>query len=277
MVPNFRAGLHAGHVVISECGSYAPPACLFRRYRERDGAAAGALQGGWPEFIGVCRPVAPYEAEPAFAVEPLGEARLRAARRLSRCLPSSAVADLADGFNFAAPAATRPSSRADGLRCSRSEIIRAALSPCPARRHATMKVSSHNWRWAWLPPIRTSSGISGSRMRTAPLMVAFGESLDAAAEADRAAARGELAVGRARFHLRQPLSARRRGWLPPPPAHSEHRQNGRPPAGRIGRHRRITSRQCGSSPVWPASDSRHSSEAPYPSTRSEAGTANRPA
>ena len=66
MVPSFRAGLHAGHVVISECGSSRRQLGLFRRYRERDGAAAGALQGGWPEFAGVCRPVASHEAEAGF-------------------------------------------------------------------------------------------------------------------------------------------------------------------------------------------------------------------
>ena len=61
----------------------------------------------------------------------------------------------------------QPSSRADGLRCRRSEIILAALSRCPPRRHATIRVSSHSSRCAWLPPIRTTAGIRGSRIRIA--------------------------------------------------------------------------------------------------------------
>ena len=59
------------------------------------------------------------------------------------------------------------SSRMDGLRSSRAEIRRAALSPWPARNWATINVSSHNSRWAWLPPIRASSEIAGSSSRTA--------------------------------------------------------------------------------------------------------------
>ena len=44
----------------------------------------------------------------------------------------------------------------------------AALSRCPARRQATISVSSHSSRCAWLPPIRTSAGIREfSRMRIA--------------------------------------------------------------------------------------------------------------
>src|SRR5437879_5621511 len=78
---------------------------------------------------------------------------------------------------------------------------RAALSPWPARRYATISVSSHNSRWAWLPPILVSSEIAGSSRRTAPSSCR--KRADAAAEVDGGAAGHQLAVGVARFELRQ--------------------------------------------------------------------------
>ncbi len=67
-----------------------------------------------------------------------------------------------------------------------------------------MKLSSHNSRWAWLPPIRTNSGIKRFEDADGAVMVAVGESLDTPTEADRGGTRGELAAGRTGFHLRQP-------------------------------------------------------------------------
>ena len=53
--PRFRAGLHAGPVVISECGIPTPNR-LFWRHDERDGAASGALQGSRPAAARLRRP-----------------------------------------------------------------------------------------------------------------------------------------------------------------------------------------------------------------------------
>ena len=64
MVPGFRAGLHAGHVVISECGSSRRQLAYFRRHRERDGAA-GTLQGGWRNLL-VSPSCCAHEAEAGF-------------------------------------------------------------------------------------------------------------------------------------------------------------------------------------------------------------------
>ena len=115
--------------------------------------------------------------KPAFAVEPLGEAR--ACGPGGRCrgvcrgapdlmcgrlqpLPPAQLRSViaASSFNSAAPAATRP--RRAPKACGRA-APRCAGRPCrrvPARIQATISVSSHNSRWAWLPPIRASLGIS---------------------------------------------------------------------------------------------------------------------
>ena len=55
MVPGFRAGLHAGPVVISECGSSRRQLAYFGDTVKCNGAAAGILQGGWPQSAGLGR------------------------------------------------------------------------------------------------------------------------------------------------------------------------------------------------------------------------------
>ena len=118
MVPSFRAGLHAGHVVISECGSSRRQLAYFgdtvnvtARCTNTGRRSAG--------LSGVFRLAAPHEAEAGLShVEALGESRLRGARPRSRYLAGERRADLGR-FQSAAPAATRP-----------RRAPRPALEPC---------------------------------------------------------------------------------------------------------------------------------------------------
>jgi hypothetical protein len=72
-VPQFRATLQAGPVVISECGDFASPNRVFRRHAQRDGKASGAWQGGRSASAGL-RPISSAGYTPA---EALGGAALR--------------------------------------------------------------------------------------------------------------------------------------------------------------------------------------------------------
>ena len=117
------------------------------------------------------------------------------ARRLKRFSHRGACA--------AQPRVTTPRRALKACDADDRKSSRFALSPCPARRQATISVSSQSSRWAWLPPIRSSSATSGSRMPTARAWSPSANALTPRQRSIAARTWRKFAVGRARLHLRQ--------------------------------------------------------------------------
>ena len=77
MVPSFRAGLHAGQVVISECGSSRRQLAYFGDTVNVTARLQEHCKEVGRNFLVSSDLLRHMKLKPAFAVEPLGEARLR--------------------------------------------------------------------------------------------------------------------------------------------------------------------------------------------------------
>ncbi len=77
MVPSFRAGLHAGHVVISECGSSRRQLAYFGDTVNVTARLQEHCKEVGRNLLVSADLLRLMKLKPAFAVEPLGEARLR--------------------------------------------------------------------------------------------------------------------------------------------------------------------------------------------------------
>ena len=77
MVPSFRAGLHAGHVVISECGSSRRQLAYFGDTVNVTARLQEHCKEVGRNLLVSADLLRDMKLKPAFAVEPLGEARLR--------------------------------------------------------------------------------------------------------------------------------------------------------------------------------------------------------
>ena len=77
MVPNFRAGLHAGPVVISECGSSRRQLAYFGDTVNVTARLQEHCKEVGRSLLVSADLLRHMKLKPAFAVEPLGEARLR--------------------------------------------------------------------------------------------------------------------------------------------------------------------------------------------------------
>jgi class 3 adenylate cyclase len=77
MVPSFRAGLHAGHVVISECGSSRRQLAYFGDTVNVTARLQEHCKEVGRNLLVSADLLRHMKLKPAFAVEPLGEARLR--------------------------------------------------------------------------------------------------------------------------------------------------------------------------------------------------------
>ena len=77
MVPSFRAGLHAGHVVISECGSSRRQLAYFGDTVNVTARLQEHCKEVGRNLLVSSDLLRHMKLKPAFAVEPLGEARLR--------------------------------------------------------------------------------------------------------------------------------------------------------------------------------------------------------
>ena len=77
MVPSFRAGLHAGHVVISECGSSRRQLAYFGDTVNVTARLQEHCKEVGRNVLVSSDLLGRMKLKPAFAVEPLGEARLR--------------------------------------------------------------------------------------------------------------------------------------------------------------------------------------------------------
>ena len=77
MVPGFRAGLHAGHVVISECGSSRRQLAYFGDTVNVTARLQEHCKEVGRNLLVSADLLRHMKLKPAFAVEPLGEARLR--------------------------------------------------------------------------------------------------------------------------------------------------------------------------------------------------------
>ena len=163
MVPSFRAGLHAGHVVISECGSSRRQLAYFGDTVNVTARLQEYCKEVGRNLLVSADLLRAHEAEAGFRRRSRwGRPACGAARRPSRCLPSSVVADLTDDFSFAAPAATRP--RRAPKACGRA-APRCAGRPCRRDRRADRRRSA-------CPPIiragrgcRRSAPVRKSRVR----------------------------------------------------------------------------------------------------------------
>jgi adenylate cyclase len=93
MVPSFRAGLHAGHVVISECGSSRRQLAYFGDTVNVTARLQEYCKEASRNLLVSSDLLRHLKLKSAFAVEPLGPARLRGRAGQSRCLPSSAISD----------------------------------------------------------------------------------------------------------------------------------------------------------------------------------------
>ena len=77
MVPSFRAGLHAGHVVISECGSSRRQLAYFGDTVNVTARLQEHCKEVGRNLLVSADLLGHMKLKPAFAVEPLGEVRLR--------------------------------------------------------------------------------------------------------------------------------------------------------------------------------------------------------
>ena len=77
MVPSFRAGLHAGHVVISECGSSRRQLAYFGDTVNVTARLQEHCKEVGRNLLVSADLLRHMKLKPAFAVEPLGQARLR--------------------------------------------------------------------------------------------------------------------------------------------------------------------------------------------------------
>jgi adenylate cyclase len=77
MVPSFRAGLHAGHVAISECGSSRRQLAYFGDTVNVTARLQEHCKEVGRNLLVSAELLRDMKLKPAFAVEPLGEARLR--------------------------------------------------------------------------------------------------------------------------------------------------------------------------------------------------------
>ena len=77
MVPNFRAGLHAGAVVISECGSSRRQLAYFGDTVNVTARLQEHCKEAGRNLLVSADLLGHMKLKPAFAVEALGEARLR--------------------------------------------------------------------------------------------------------------------------------------------------------------------------------------------------------
>ena len=77
MVPSFRAGLHAGHVVISECGSSRRQLAYFGDTVNVTARLQEHCKEVGRNLLVSAELLRHMKLKPAFAVEPLGQARLR--------------------------------------------------------------------------------------------------------------------------------------------------------------------------------------------------------
>jgi adenylate cyclase len=77
MVPSFRAGLHAGHVVISECGSSRRQLAYFGDTVNVTARLQEHCKEVGRNLLVSADLLRHMKPKPAFAVEPLGQVRLR--------------------------------------------------------------------------------------------------------------------------------------------------------------------------------------------------------
>ena len=77
MVPSFRAGLHAGQVVISECGSSRRQLAYFGDTVNVTARLQEHCKEVGRNLLASSDLLHHMKLKPAFAVEPLGEVRLR--------------------------------------------------------------------------------------------------------------------------------------------------------------------------------------------------------
>ena len=193
MVPDFRAGLHAGSVVISECGSSRRQLAYFgdtvnvtARLQEYCKEAGRNLLVS-ADLLSHMRP------NQSFSLNRLGQPSCAAARRRSKCLPFSAAPE---------PPATRP-------RHARTACARAGWRSAGSLLAVSAAQIRHDQRV--LPQFALGVaaadphqfGHCGFEQADRTVIVAVGEGAHAAAEVDGRAARRQFAVGGAGFQLRQ--------------------------------------------------------------------------
>ena len=149
MVPGFRAGLHAGHVVISECGSSRRQLAYFGDTVNVTARLQEHCKEVGRNLLVSSDLLRHMKLKPAFAVEPLGEVRLRGRAAAIEVFAVERRADLIGRFQFRCACRDQASSRAKA--CGRA-APRCAGRPCRRDRRAYRR------RSACLPTTRAERG-----------------------------------------------------------------------------------------------------------------------